>query len=100
MSKSMHKNFWAELVSACAFVSMSFFAAACSDSNDVAGGASGDAGVVAVKDLDVAGVTQKGPFLAGSSVAIQELDGQTLVQTGKVSGRASRIIRVTLLSKE
>lgn len=61
--------------------------AACSSDN-VAGGASGDAGVVAVKDLDVAGVSQKGPFLTGSSVTVQELDGQTLVQTGK-SFRAS-----------
>ena len=61
--------------------------AACSSDN-VAGGASGDAGVVAVKDLDVAGVSQKGPFLMGSSVTVQELDGQTLVQTGK-SFRAS-----------
>ena len=51
--------------------------------NDVAGGSSGDAGVVAIKDLDVAGVTQKGPFLAGSSVAIQELNGLTFVQTGR-----------------
>ena len=61
--------------------------AACSSDN-VAGGASGDAGVVAVKDLDVAGVSQEGPFLMGSSVTVQELDGQTLVQTGK-SFRAS-----------
>ena len=55
---------------------------ACSG-GDVAGGASGDAGVVAIKDRKIAGVTQKGPFLTGSSVTIQELDGQTLVQTGK-----------------
>ena len=61
--------------------------AACSSDN-VAGGASGDAGVYAVKDLDVAGVSQKGPFLTGSSVTVQELDGRTLVQTGK-SFRAS-----------
>ena len=72
------------------FVLLPVFAilfAACSDS-EVAGGSSDDAGIYAVKDLDVAGVSQKGPFLAGSSVAIQELDGQTLVQTGK-SFRAS-----------
>ena len=60
----------------------SMFFAACSN-DDVAGGASGDAGVVAVTDREVAGVSQKGPFLAGSSVAIQELNGLTLVQTGK-----------------
>ena len=53
---------------------------ACSG-GDVAGGASD--GVVAIKNREIAGVTQKGPFLMGSSVTIQELDGQTLVQTGK-----------------
>ena len=55
---------------------------ACSDV-DVAGGASGDAGVVAIKDREIAGVTQKGPFLTGSSLTLQELDGTTLTQTGK-----------------
>ncbi len=54
---------------------------ACSD--NVAGGASGDAGIVAVKNLDVAGVSQKGPFVTGSAVTVQELDGITLKQTGK-----------------
>lgn len=39
-------------------------------------------GIVAVSDWEVAGVSQKGPFLAGSSVSVQELDGQTLMQTG------------------
>jgi hypothetical protein len=55
---------------------------ACSN-DDVAGGASGDAGVVAVKDWEVAGVSQKGPFVTGSAVTVQELDGITLKQTGK-----------------
>ena len=54
---------------------------ACSD--NVAGGASGDAGVVAIKDRDIAGVSQKGPFVTGSAVTVQELDGITLKQTGK-----------------
>ena len=51
--------------------------------DDVAGGASGDAGITAVKDWEVAGVSQKGPFVTGSSVTVQELDGITLKQTGK-----------------
>lgn len=55
--------------------------AGCSGDN-VAGGASGDAGIVAVKNREVAGVSQKGPFLAGASVAVQELDGHTFAQTG------------------
>ena len=64
-----------------AFAMMSFLAG-CSGDN-VAGGASGDAGIVAVKDWEVAGVSQKGPFVTGSAVTVQELDGITLKQTGK-----------------
>ena len=40
-------------------------------------------GIVAIKDREIAGVSQKGPFLVGSSVTVQELDGLTFVQTGK-----------------
>ena len=53
---------------------------ACSG-GDVVGGVLD--GVVAIKNRKIAGVTQKGPFLTGSSVTIQELDGRTLAQTGK-----------------
>ena len=56
---------------------------ACSE-NNMAGGTSEEAeGIVAITDREIAGVTQKGPFLVGSSVTIQELDGKTLVQTGR-----------------
>ena len=51
--------------------------------DDVAGGSSDDAGIVAIKDKEVAGVSQKGPFVSGSTVTVQELDGATLKQTGK-----------------
>ena len=54
-----------------------------SDIMDLGGGASGDAGVTAVVDWEVAGVSQKGPFVTGSAVTVQELDGITLKQTGK-----------------
>ena len=54
-----------------------------SDNMDLGGGASGDAGVTAVVDWEVAGVSQKGPFVTGSAVTVQELDGVTLKQTGK-----------------
>ena len=59
--------------------------AACtgSDGNGLAGGSSEDAGITAVKDWEVAGVSQKGPFVTGSAVTVQELDGITLKQTGK-----------------
>ena len=55
---------------------------ACSDSY-TAGTDEQSEGIVAIKDRKIAGVSQKGPFLVGSSVSIQELDGHTLVQTGR-----------------
>ena len=80
--KNMCSFFKSGFVSAFAMMSL---LAACSgnDGKDVVGGASGDAGVVAVKDWEVAGVSQKGPFVTGSAVTVQELDGITLKQTGK-----------------
>ena len=36
-----------------------------------------------VKDKSISGVSQKGPFVNGSSVTVQEVDGKTLAQTGK-----------------
>jgi uncharacterized protein (TIGR02145 family) len=56
---------------------MALFLTACTE-NNVAGGSSGDAGVYAVKDLDVAGVTQKGPFVTGSAVTVHGIDCKTL----------------------
>lgn len=55
---------------------------ACSD-DKVAGGSSDDAGIYAVKDLDVAGVSQKGPFVAGSHVTVQGIDCKTMKLTGE-----------------
>lgn len=79
MRKKMNGILGSRLVPVCALASMAFLAA-CSSSDDksVAGGASGDAGVVAVKDLDVAGLTQKGPFVKGSAVTVQGIDCKTL----------------------
>ena len=37
----------------------------------------------AIPGKEITGVSQKGPFLLGSSVTIQELDGDSLNQTGK-----------------
>lgn len=39
--------------------------------------------VVAVKNKTISGSAQKGPFVNGASVTVQELDGKTLAQTGK-----------------
>ena len=55
---------------------------ACSD-DKVAGGSSDDAGIYAVKDLDVAGVSQKGPFVKGSAVTVQGIDCKTMQFTGE-----------------
>ena len=60
---------------------------ACTSSNDdggFAGGSSDDAGVYAVKDLDVAGVSQKGPFVKGSAVTVQGIDCQTMELTHEI----------------
>ena len=54
------------------------FFGACSG-RDTAGTSEESDGIVAIKDKQIAGVTQKGPFLLGSSVTIQGLDGNTLV---------------------
>lgn len=39
--------------------------------------------IVGIKDKSIAGVGQKGPFVAGSSVKLYELDGETYAPTGK-----------------
>ena len=56
--------------------------AACSGSEgkDVAGGSSEDAGITA---MDVMGVAQKGPFVAGAAVALRGVDCKTLESTGE-----------------
>jgi len=59
------------------FVSTILLAACGDDGNS----SSGD-GVVKISDKTISGVSQKGPFVNGSSVTVQELDGETLAQTG------------------
>ena len=66
-----------------AFALGSIFMAACSDSRDTVGTSEESEGITAVTDWEVAGVSQKGPFVTGSAVTVQELDGITLKQTGK-----------------
>jgi len=85
MKSMVQKKIGMGVFSAWALVSMSLIVAACSSSDDksVAGGTTDDAGITAVTDWEVAGVTQKGPFVTGSAVTVQELDGITLKQTGK-----------------
>ncbi|WP_294959993.1 fibrobacter succinogenes major paralogous domain-containing protein [uncultured Fibrobacter sp.] len=55
---------------------------ACGEDSKTAGGTEEDAGVIAIENKIVSGVSQKGPFVNGSSVTVQELDGGSLAQTG------------------
>lgn len=66
-----------------AFALGSIFMAACSDGRQTTGTSEEAEGITAVTDWEVAGVSQKGPFVTGSAVTVQELDGITLKQTGK-----------------
>lgn len=61
-----------------------FFFTACGDDSKTASNSinGSDEGIVAISDKTISGVTQKGPFVNGSSVTVQELDGETLAQTG------------------
>lgn len=55
---------------------------ACSD-DETAGGSSEDENTVAIENMTIMGVSQKGPFVRGSTVTANELlDGKTLKQTG------------------
>ena len=73
------------LAQAIAFAMASFWVTACTSSNEdggFAGGTTEDAGIIA--DLNVAGVTQKGPFAKGSSVTVQGIDCKTMALTNEV----------------
>ncbi len=61
--------------------------ASCSDSSDgdkTTGGATEETQGFAITDKVVAGVSQKGPFVNGSSVHLYGLDSETLGQSGSV----------------
>ncbi len=60
------------------------FLTSCSDGDKTAGGSTEDSGIVAIKDRDVAGVAQKGPFVKGSAVTVYELEGKSLNPTGRI----------------
>ena len=61
-----------------------FFLTSCGDDSKTADNSinGSDEGIVAITDKTISGVSQKGPFVNGSSVTVQELDGETLAQTG------------------
>lgn len=65
--------------------------AACGDdgsSGGMAGGSVEDGEIIAeeivpIENKTISGVSQKGPFVEGASVTVQELEGKTLAQTGR-----------------
>ena len=63
-----------------AFAALVF--AACGGDSKTSGGSVEDQEVIAISDKTISGVSQKGPFVNGSSVTVQELNGETLAQTG------------------
>ena len=77
-----NKGFLAQTI---AFAMASFWVTACTSSNEdggFAGGTTEDAGIIA--DLNVAGVTQKGPFAKGSAVTVQGIDCKTMALMSEV----------------
>ncbi len=80
-SKNLGRCVIASLVRGVA-ISCLLFLAACGDDPKV-GGTEEDAGIIAIENKTVSGVSQKGPFVNGSSVKLYEMDGETLAPTGK-----------------
>lgn len=80
----MNKLLKTSISAACIF-------AACGDNNSsggVAGGSVEDQEIIAeeiipIENKTISGVSQKGPFVEGASVTVQELEGKTLAQTGR-----------------
>jgi len=85
MKNNLHKNWMRDFACATSFAVLAAVAVGCSDSgNDVAGGASGDAGIIAISDKQIAGVAQKGPFVKGSNVVLKETSAKgNLEPTGR-----------------
>ena len=86
MKRDAYKVFGECLVFTLAFAILLGFVVACSDSDDkdFVGGASGDAGVIAITDKQIAGVAQKGPFVKGSNIVLAETSADgSLKPTGK-----------------
>ena len=80
-SKNLGRCVIASLVRGAAIACL-LFLAACGDDPKV-GGTEEDAGIIAIENKTVSGVSQKGPFVNGSSVKLYEMDGETLAPTGK-----------------
>ena len=75
---------WRRMLNVRATIVLAFAVLLTSCSDDrVAGGTTEDAGL-AIKNLDVAGLAQKGPFVKGSAVTVQGIDCQTMELTHEI----------------
>lgn len=73
MNKILQNKFFA-LETICFLCFSCIICVACS-SDSSAGGSTEDETIVALKDKTITGGSQKGSFVKGSSVTVQELDG-------------------------
>ncbi len=85
MSNNMSQKMRRGLVYIPLMAMMAVFVAGCSNSDqDISGGASGDAGIVGISNKRIAGVSQKGPFVKGSTVTLRETsDDGSFEPTGR-----------------
>lgn len=83
MKNNQYKKINSKLVYAPLMFIMAALIAGCSD-NEVSGGASGDAGIIAISNKQITGVSQKGPFVKGSDVTLKETSNNgTFEPTGR-----------------
>lgn len=72
-----------KFISGFAMLAFGLVFCACSDGGKTAGTSEESEGVVAIKDREIAGVSQKGPLLTGASVTVQGVDCKTMELTGE-----------------
>ena len=77
-SKDVIGHIFASLLATGVAISFTLLLAACGDDSSTSG-----SGITSISNKNISGVSQKGPFVAGSAVKLYELDGNTLSQTGK-----------------
>ena len=65
------------------FVFIVAFFSSCTDDSSSSSSGGGDDSIVPIAKKTIKGVSQKGPFVKGTSVTVQELEGENLTQTGK-----------------
>ena len=81
----LNRNYWI-MAKSCAWLlnAIAVTSLLCSCSGDKTAGTDEQSeGIVAIKNLDIAGVSQKGPFVKGSAVTVQGMDCKTMKLTGE-----------------